>query len=129
MVDAEELASKSTQSMNTEHIELYKRIQAFSLDKQDAQLSFSKRLARDNCWSVQYATQAIEEYKKFAFLAVAADHPVTPSDQVDQVWHLHLTYTRSYWEEFCSEVLQTPLHHDPTLGGQAENQKFKDWYI
>lgn len=32
MVDAEELASKSTQSMNTEHIELYKRIQAFSLD-------------------------------------------------------------------------------------------------
>lgn len=128
MVDAEELASKSTQSMNTEHIELYKRIQAFSLDKKDAQLSFSKRLARDNCWSVQYATQAIEEYKKFAFLAVAADHPVTPSDQVDQVWHLHLTYTRSYWEEFCSEVLQTPLHHDPTLGGQAENQKFNDWY-
>jgi hypothetical protein len=24
--------------------------------------------------------------------------------------------------------LQTPLHHEPTLGGQAENQKFDDWY-
>jgi hypothetical protein len=24
--------------------------------------------------------------------------------------------------------LQTPLHHDPTLGGEAENQKFDDWY-
>lgn len=114
--------------MNAEQAELYERIQTFSLDKPEAQLPLSKRLARDNGWSLPYARQAIEEYKKFAFLAVAAGHPVTPSDQVDQVWHLHLTYTRSYWEEFCSEVLQTPLHHDPTRGGQAENQKFDDWY-
>jgi len=128
MVNSEGLASRNVQSMNTEQIELYERIQSFSLDKPNAQLSFSKRLARDNGWTLQYAQQVIEEYKKFVFLAVAAGHPVTPSDQVDQVWHLHLTYTRSYWEEFCSEVLQTPLHHDPTLGGQAENQKFDDWY-
>lgn len=91
-------------------------------------MSFSQRLARDNSWTLQYAQKAIEEYKKFAFLAVAAGHPVTPSDQVDQVWHLHLTYTRSYWDEFCSQVLRTRLHHDPTLGGQAENQKFDSWY-
>lgn len=125
MVNPEGLASRT---MNTEQAELYERIQAFSLDKPNAQLSFSKRLARDNGWSLQYARQTIEEYKKFAFLALAAGHPVTPSDQVDQVWHLHLTYTRSYWDEFCSEVLQTPLHHDPTLGGEAENQKFDDLY-
>ncbi len=128
MVNSEGLGSKGIQAMNTEKTELYERIQAFSLDKPDAQLSFSKRLATDNGWSFQYAQQAIEEYKKFAFLAVAAGHPVTPSDQVDQVWHLHLTYTRSYWEEFCLQVLQTPLHHDPTVGGEAENQKFDDWY-
>jgi len=128
MVESEGLASTGVQAMNTEQTELYERIHAFSLDKPDAQLSFSKRLARDNGWSLQYARQAIEEYKKFAFLAVAAEHPVTPSDQVDQVWHLHLTYTQSYWEEFCSEILQTPLHHVPTLGGQAESQKFDDWY-
>jgi hypothetical protein len=128
MVNSEELDSKNVQSMNIEKRELYERIQSFSLDKANAQLSFSKRLARDNGWTLQYARQVISEYKKFAFLAVAAGHPVTPSDQVDQVWHLHLTYTRSYWEEFCSEILQTPLHHDPTLGGQAENQKFDDWY-
>ena len=128
MVDSEGSISKGVPLMSTEQAELYERIQAFSLDKQNAQLSFSKRLARDNGWSIQYAQQVIEEYKKFAFLAVVAGHPVTPSDQVDQVWHLHLTYTRSYWDKFCSEVLQTPLHHDPTLGGEAENQKFDDWY-
>ena len=128
MVNSEELTDERIQSMSTEQAELYARIQSFLLDKPDAQLSFGKRLARDNGWSLEYAQEAIEEYKRFAFLAIAAGHPVTPSDQVDQVWHLHLTYTRSYWDEFCSEVLQTPLHHDPTLGGEAEDQKFDDWY-
>ncbi len=128
MVNPEGLTGKNVQSMNTEQTELYERIQTFSLDEPSAQLSFSKRLARDNDWSLQYARQVIEEYKKFAFLAVVVGHPVTPSDQVDQAWHLHLTYTRSYWQEFCTQVLRTPLHHDPTLGGEAENEKFDGWY-
>jgi uncharacterized protein (TIGR04222 family) len=114
--------------LDSQQIDLYKRIQAFSLDQPDTQLSFSKRLARDNGWSLSYAHRVIEEYKKFTFLAVAAGHPVTPSDQVDQVWHLHLSYTRSYWQEFCPNVLQTPLHHNPSRGGSSEQLKFDDWY-
>ena len=112
----------------TSHKALYQRIQAFSLDLPEAKLCFSQRLARENGWSLRYTHQAIEEYKKFAFLAVAAGHPVTPSDQVDQVWHLHLSYTRSYWEDFCPNILQTPLHHQPTSGGTSEQLKFNDWY-
>jgi hypothetical protein len=114
--------------MNVQQAKLYQRLQAFSLDKPDADLPFSKRLARDNAWSAKYTQRVIEEYKKFTFLAVAAGHPVTPSDQVDQVWHLHLTYTHSYWDEFCPNVLQTPLHHGPTRGGRNEHNKFNDWY-
>jgi len=114
--------------MNYQHRELYSRIQAFSLDQPNTQLLFHKRLARDNGWSIGYAQRVIEEYKKFVFLAVAAGHPVTPSDQVDQVWHLHLTYTRSYWQEFCPKILQTTLHHDPTRGGSSEQLKFDNWY-
>jgi uncharacterized protein (TIGR04222 family) len=114
--------------MNRQQSELYQRIQAFSLDGPDANLPFSKRLARDNGWSAKYTQRVIDEYKKFAFLAVAAGHPVTPCDQVDQVWHLHLLYTHSYWGEFCPNVLQTPLHHEPTRGGHSEHDKFNDWY-
>lgn len=125
---SENLIDKSSQAMNAEQAALYEQIQAFSFDQSDAQLSFSQRLARDNSWSLEYAEQVIEEYKKFVFLAVVSQHPVTPSDQVDQVWHLHLTYTRSYWIDFCWQVLQVPLHHDPTLGGEVETQKFNDWY-
>lgn len=114
--------------MNTQELELYQRIERFSLDDVDAKLFFSKRLARDNNWTIEYAQRVIDEYKKFAFLAIVAGHPVTPSEQVDQVWHLHLVYTRSYWEDFCPLVLQTPLHHNPTKGGQQEGYKLNDWY-
>ncbi len=98
------------------------------MDWPDSQLSFSQRLAKDNGWSLGYTQRVIEEYKKFIFLAVAAGHPVTPSDQIDQVWHLHLTYTRSYWQEFCPKILQTTLHHEPTRGGSSEQLKFGSWY-
>ncbi|MEO1295024.1 MAG: hypothetical protein AAFW75_04335 [Cyanobacteria bacterium J06636_16] len=114
--------------MNSEQGELYEKIQTFTIDRPDVEFPFSQRLARDNNWSLDYAEQAIDEYKKFIFLSVAAGHPVTPSDQVDQVWHLHLTYTRSYWGDLCQQILPEPLHHDPTLGGDAEDDKFWDWY-
>jgi uncharacterized protein (TIGR04222 family) len=114
--------------MDSQQTELYERIQAFSFDRPDTQLTFSKKLAKDNGWSLSYAQKVIAEYKKFTFLAVAAGHPVAPSDQVDQVWHLHLSYTRSYWQDFCPNILQTPLHHDPSRGGLSEQLKLDDWY-
>ncbi|MEM9483415.1 MAG: hypothetical protein AAGA83_06955 [Cyanobacteria bacterium P01_F01_bin.116] len=114
--------------MNPSQTQLLQRLQTYSLDQSGTQFTLSQRLARENCWSVAYTRRVIEEYKKFAFLAVVAGHPVTPSDQVDQVWHLHLTYTRSYWETFCLQILQTPLHHEPTQGGETEDNKFNDWY-
>jgi hypothetical protein len=114
--------------MNVQQAELYQRIQQFSLDVIDSNLPFSHRLARENGWTIAYAQRVVEEYKKFTFLAIVAGHPVTPSDQVDQAWHLHLLYTQSYWEEFCPKVLQAPLHHNPTKGGQQERGKFNDWY-
>ncbi|MBE9042352.1 TIGR04222 domain-containing membrane protein, partial [Oscillatoriales cyanobacterium LEGE 11467] len=114
--------------MNEQHIELYQRIQEFSLDDRTSDFTFTQRLARENRWTLQYAERSIVEYKKFAFLAVAAGHPVTPSEEVDRVWHLHLLYTQSYWGEFCPHILQTPLHHSPTRGGKQEYHKFHDWY-
>ena len=115
-------------NMNFRQAELYQRIERFSLDQPDNQLSFRQRLAKDNGWSLHYTDKVIEEYKKFVFLAVVAGHPVSPSDQVDQAWHLHLTYTRSYWEEFCPKILQTSLHHEPTRGGLSEKIKFDELY-
>ena len=110
--------------MNQAESSLYQRIQAFSLDDANAHRKFSQRLARENGWDDIYTQRSIEEYKKFIFLAVTARHPITPSDRVDIVWHLHLLYTQSYWGEFCQQVLQHPLHHTPSLGGSSEQAKY-----
>jgi hypothetical protein len=106
----------------------WKRIEAFDPDDPDAGLPFSSRLAREQGWTHAEAARAILEYKRFLYLAVAAGHPVSPSEAVDQVWHLHLLYTRSYWKRLCGEVLGCELHHEPTQGGTEERGKFADWY-
>jgi uncharacterized protein (TIGR04222 family) len=114
--------------INSSEIALYQRLQHFDFEHPDTQFSLSQRLAREQNWTPLYTQRVLNEYKKFAFLAVVANHPVTPSEQVDQAWHLHLTHTRSYWQEFCPEILRQPLHHEPTKGGQIEQQKFFKYY-
>jgi hypothetical protein len=114
--------------MTPEQAQLWQKLRYFEIDDTRAALPFSVRLARDNGWTHDFALRAIDEYKKFLLLAATLPHPVTPSDEVDQVWHLHLLYTRSYWDELCGKILCTPLHHGPTRGGAAERGKFNDWY-
>ena len=47
-----------------------------------------------------------------------------PSDEVDQVWHLHLTHTRDYWQRFCPKVLGRELHHEPGPAGAAMRERY-----
>ncbi|MEM7340930.1 MAG: hypothetical protein AAF467_19900 [Actinomycetota bacterium] len=113
--------------------ELWAALDRFEVDEPGADggspsLGFADRLARDNGWSLAYALRVIHEYKRFVYLSQRCGHPVTPSDEVDQAWHLHLLYTQSYWERMCGEVLDHPLHHGPTRGGRAEGTKYDDWY-
>jgi len=114
--------------MTFEEGQLWDKIEGFELDDPDSSLTFSERLARENGWGLEYSLRCIEEYKKFMFLICIASHPLTPSDQVDQVWHLHLLYTHSYWIEFCQNTLGKQIHHGPTKGGKHEQDKFTDWY-
>jgi uncharacterized protein (TIGR04222 family) len=114
--------------MNACQQALYLRLMQFEIDEPGVELTFAQRLARENGWTIAYAERVICEYKRFLFLAMHAGHVVTPSEQVDQAWHLHLTYTRSYWERLCRQVLGRPLHHGPTKGGAKEQQKYRELY-
>lgn len=115
-------------SMTDEQLTLWEKIRRFELDDISADFCFSDRLARENSWSKEYALRSILEYKKFMLLICIADHPLTPSDQVDQVWHLHMIYTQSYWQDFCTNTLGEEIHHGPTKGGGGEKTKFNNWY-
>lgn len=110
--------------MNPEEDPLWIRLSAFDFDITGDALTFTRRLARENGWSVDLARRVVEEYRRFLYLAMRAGHPVTPSDAVDQAWHLHLVYSRSYWDDLCAQVLERPLHHGPTRGGRTEDERF-----
>ena len=121
-------ASVFQPAMNPEVREIWRKICAFEIDAAGATLPFSMKLAREQDWSAAHAARAIEEYRRFLLLGVAAGHPVSPSDAVDQVWHLHLTYTRSYWDGLCKGVLGQPFHHVPSEGRPGEGAKYADRY-
>ncbi len=108
--------------------DLWIRIKDFEFGLSEASLSFTDRLGRENGWNTQFAERVVDEYRRFCFLAMTAGHPVTPSEEVDQAWHLHLLYSENYWDEFCGGVLGRSLHHGPTRGGPSEGEKYRGWY-
>lgn len=113
-----------------EHPELYAQLIVLPLGRQSAALSFTGRLARENRWSMRQAARVVTEYRRFLYLAATAPSgsAVTPSSSVDQAWHLHLTYTRDYWDGLCAGLLGRPLHHQPTEGGADQSARFRRQY-
>lgn len=107
---------------------LRKDIEAFAFDRGPARLTFCDRLARENGWSRTYAARVAVEYKRFLYLVASGGRMFTPSEAVDQAWHLHLTYTQSYWEDLCWRIVGRPIHHTPTEGGKTEDTKFHKAY-
>lgn len=108
--------------------ELWEKLKNFRVSQGEEQLTFVGRLARENGWGVPYAEQVYQEYLRFLYLAAVAGHPVTPSQDVDEAWHLHLCYSRSYWNDLCGAILKRELHHGPTKGGNAERSRFREQY-
>jgi len=94
---------------------LFASILYFPLAEAD---DFLGKLCHANHWPPVFAHRAIEEYKRFVYLAMVAPMPVTPSSDVDRVWRLHLLYEKSY-AAMCA-LLPRPLPYKPLPGG--------DWY-
>lgn len=110
------------------HQQLFNRIISFSIDESSASFPFSQKLAQQQGWSVAYTERVITEYKRFIFLCCISPNGASPSEDVDDVWHLHLTYTENYWKKFCADTLGRDIHHHPSRGGSQEKEKHLLWY-
>ena len=109
-------------------VDAHKTLIAYTIGPQDIDLTFRNRVAHENGWDLAKAERAVQEYKRFAYLCAHSRTPCTPSMEIDQVWHMHMTYTRDYWGKFCPHILGYELHHGPTEGGDDEDQKHIDQY-
>lgn len=114
--------------MNAGEHPLWQALSIYRVGPEGAALDFEARLARENGWSAAYAARVMGEYRRFLFLTMTAGHMAVPSEAVDQAWHLHLAYSRDYWDRLCGQVLGTPLHHGPTEGGPDEGRRHFDLY-
>lgn len=116
------------ETKNNDPLAIWKRLQEFSLDEQNVPYPFSRRLEEEQDWTSEFTARAIEEYKRFIFLAAFAGHKVTPSFVTDEVWHLHLIYSNSYWDEMCIGILGRLIHHNPGSGLASDEQMFHRQY-
>jgi hypothetical protein len=107
---------------------LWQALQAMRVEAEGAPLGFTAKLAQKTGWSRAYAERVAAEYRRFLYLAATASNAVTPSEAVDEAWHLHLTYTRHYWDELCARILCRPLHHDPGDGGAGDAERHRLQY-
>ena len=85
------------------------------------------KLVAEQKWTPDYARRVLTEYRRFIHLAATAGHEVTPSQVVDEAWHLHLTFSRDYWERLVP-LLPAPLHHEPAAGEPGDAQKYAAQY-
>ena len=107
---------------------LWEKLQQFSFDEPGTAITFQQKFAAKNGWSPLFVKRAIEEYRRFIFLCCVSPSGASPSFFVDEVWHLHLTYTKSYWLDLCRATLNRDLHHYPSKGTKEEIKKHKAWY-
>ena len=90
-------------------------------------MGFEERLAKEQGWTIRFTEDAMNEYLKFMFLSKFAGHKVTPSTVIDEVWHLHLIYSESYWDVLCGKILDHKLHHVPG-NGYGDEDIFRGQY-
>jgi uncharacterized protein (TIGR04222 family) len=101
---------------------LLARIESFGFSEPADPLGFESRLADDQGWTLGYALAVAEEYRRFLVLTQVAGQPVSPSPDVDEAWHLHLTRTAHY-EAFCTASFGRFLHHEPARAGEGKRHR------
>lgn len=107
---------------------LWQRIAAHPLDAPTGTAPFSVKLALAEGWGKEHTKHVIEEYRRFVYLTQISDDQITPSEQIDRAWHMHLTFTRDYWDVFCGQVLGRPLHHEP-CAGEEDMPRYRKQYV
>ena len=71
---------------------------------------FEHCLRHEGDWTDESATRITLEYRKFLYLKIVEGGVLTPSEVVDQAWHLHRCFPEAY-RRFCAEVAGQDIPH------------------
>jgi hypothetical protein len=64
-------------------------------------------------WSQKRIKKVIARYRQFLYIAAVCEDSLSPSKEVDLVWHNHILHTKKYAYD-CKKTFGYFLHHLPT---------------
>lgn len=71
---------------------------------------------RGLAWDRDKAENAIDLYRRWLYLhQIFPEEKFSPSQEIDQVWHMHMLDNRKY-EEDCAALFGRMLYHNPYAG-------------
>lgn len=71
------------------------------------------RLLLKHKWSEKRADAAIGGYRQYLYLTQMYGKPISPTGDIDEVWHEHILHTNKYSLD-CNFLFGKFLHHFPT---------------
>lgn len=92
------------------------------IEPPEAGTRFELALALKLGWNVGFSERVTREYRRFLYLAATAGFEVTPSQYVDEAWHLHLA-SPHYRDVLCNRILGRPLEHRPGDGTPEDDAR------
>lgn len=77
-----------------------------------------QRVMKEKRWSKRMAETAALFYKNFLYLCKKyQNHHLVPTQQIDEIWHAHILYTKDY-HTLSHTIFGQYLHHHPLHKGQ-----------
>ena len=79
-------------------------------------------------WSKAQASQAVDRYEKL-FKLFGKGSSIVPTQEIDDVWHIHMLDPESYYED-CMEYHGKIIGHNPALeDSQEEKSKLHSLFL
>jgi hypothetical protein len=105
--------------LESQHLRALSAIEAFDLSP------VWQRLVRTSDMPPRWAAAAVFEFRRYLGLRAVFNRPIAMlSEDIDEVWHTCIIFTRLY-AELCERAFGGFLHHDPAT--EAEVDPHRDW--
>jgi hypothetical protein len=91
---------------------LWTRLLAHDFALSGAGATLSAKVVHETTLNASKAATAVDEYRRFLYLAATSATPVAPSQVVNAVWQCHVTDTRAYVDALCNQVIGCMIHND-----------------
>lgn len=77
-------------------------------------------------WTNEYTIKLMTEYERFMILRANFDN-ISPSDNIDKLWHFHILSTQKY-AEYCINKFGRIIHHNPldALDQKKRNERLQN---